>query len=543
MTIVGRIIGAIPPEGRRRGVWVVAGVVAKALMNFAGVAVLLSVVLLFVGDAGRQRYAVAVAAAGVVLLLVKNAVVVWLERRQSRYLLSLYRYFSARLFTFYYGRGLLFVKERGPLALTHEVNYVCYAFAVQVLGALLLMGGEGILLVLMTAALLVWSPGLAALLLLCFVPGALLYMRVLRRRLERCGEAEGEAKRRQWSVVEGTFRGYTEVEAGDAYGRMRERFGEGLEEVSRCRERMEMMHALPSALMEMGMAVGLLLMVVWGGGDGLGVTLGVFGVAAFRMLPGVRSLLNGWMQLRRNIYTVDVVAASWQEPEEEAEEEAGPLGFSREMEVRGVTFAYEPGRPVISALSLTLHPGECVGIQGVSGVGKSTLFHLLLGFFRPQSGEIRIDGLPLTAGNARRWRQLCGYVPQDVFLTEGTLAANVALGCRPEEVDRGRVWEVLEQVQLKAWAASLPAGLDTLPGENGCRLSGGQRQRIGIARALYKGAQVLFFDEATSALDEDTESGLLQVIRRLSDLHPALTLLMIAHRSTSLRLCHRILRL
>ena len=165
----------------------------------------------------------------------------------------------------------------------------------------------------------------------------------------------------------------------------------------------------------------------------------------------------------------------------------------------------------------------------------------MLGFLPPTDGKILIDGRELTVANCSEWHKLVGYVPQEIFIIEGTLTDNIVLG--QPQADRTKVIQVLEQVQLKEWADELPQGLDTPLGEYGSRLSGGQKQRIGIARALYKEAEVLFFDEATSALDNRTEQEINKALEILSLQHRELTLIVIAHRESSLAFCERILDL
>ena len=177
-------------------------------------------------------------------------------------------------------------------------------------------------------------------------------------------------------------------------------------------------------------------------------------------------------------------------------------------------------------------------MRGASGSGKSTLFNLLLGFYRPTEGRICVDNRELTPANRSAWHRLVGYVPQEIFIIEGSLADNIALGHLPP--DRAKVQHVLEQVQLKEWADALPQGLDTPLGEYGSRLSGGQKQRIGIARALYKEAEVLFFDEATSALDSRTEQEINSALSTLSTRYRELTMIIIAHRESSLEVCDRV---
>lgn len=554
------VIGLLPARYRKHGIELVVGVAVRALLDFMGVAALLSVLLLLLGQEVWRPYMWLVAGGGVLFMVVKNLLVMWLERCRSRYLLGLYRYFSARLLDAYYERGLLYIRRLGASALTYEVNYVCYSFVLQWLAPLLRMAGEAMVLILLLGGLFCYSPVVTGWLVACFLPVSWVYVRLLRGNLLRYGEEENVAKRRQWQRVQELLRGYVEVEMNGAYSGMRARFEAGLHELSSCRERIEALQRMPAALTETGMAVALFFMLTGVEKEGLEVTLSVFGVAAFRMLPGIRALLGGWMQVRNASFTVETLVTAlegeggsedksrilkdknviWKEKSGIAENEK--LTFYREIQVDHLTFTYqEAEEAVIRNFSFCIHRGERIGIQGMSGVGKSTLFNLLLGFFPPNSGEIRIDGMRLTPDNRRTWQRMVGYVPQEVFIMEGTIAENIALGEDPGKADRSRMLSVLQQVRLAEWVQSLPDGIESLLGENGCRMSGGQKQRIGLARALYKGAEVLFLDEATSALDNRTEKEVTRIIRDLSESQCGLTLLMIAHRESSLQICDRII--
>jgi len=176
-------------------------------------------------------------------------------------------------------------------------------------------------------------------------------------------------------------------------------------------------------------------------------------------------------------------------------------------------------------------------------VGKTTLFNILLGFYRPTAGRITIDGRPLDETNLRKWQNTIGYVSQSVFIADSSFMQNVALGCAPDRIDRRRAAQALETAKLKEFIDTLPQGMETPIGECGCRLSGGQRQRLGIARALYKQADILFFDEATSALDNRTEERINRAIEELSKANRELTIVVVAHRESSLDYCDRIITL
>lgn len=215
------------------------------------------------------------------------------------------------------------------------------------------------------------------------------------------------------------------------------------------------------------------------------------------------------------------------------------LHFVKDITISNLSFNY--GDRVINFGSYTISRGEYVGFCGYSGVGKTTLFNLILGFLSPQEGSILIDGTPLGSNNRRAWLKHIGYVPQEVFVFNGTLAENIALGFK--DIDKEKVARTLEMVSLSEWASGLPDGLESSLGEGGSKLSGGQKQRIGIARALYKGAKVLLMDEATSALDNNTEKEINIMLDNLRAKYNGLTVLSIAHRESTLAYCSRIINL
>ncbi|MBD9092054.1 MAG: ABC transporter ATP-binding protein [Bacteroides oleiciplenus] len=545
--MIKKIIQLLPEGQRKRGIWVTLSVLLRAVLDFAGVAALVPILLVVVKQDGGRGTMLALCGAVLLFVLLKNALVVLLARAQSGYQLEIYREFSRRMFANYYYRGLLFLKGKSSVLLGHEVNYVCYMFSSCVLAPVFRMAGEAVLALLMVTALVVWEPLAGVLLCVSFFPLAALYVGLVRKRLRRYGMEELEARRKQSRTVVEAFRGYAELEIAQAFHTSLAAFNQGLELIIRSRLRMEVYQLFPSFLSEIAIVGGLALLTGTGSGD-LGLVSGVFAVAAFRLIPAVRSLLNSWVTLQNASHTIAVVEEgisdepqqdiqSGQRQEEDISKGAS-FTFNHSLELRGLGFAFPDGHTLFNGLNLSIGRGERIGIRGASGAGKSTLFNLMLGFFPPTSGKILIDGRELTAANRSEWHKLVGYVPQEIFIIEGTLADNIALG--QPQADRVKVIQILEQVQLKEWADELPQGLDTPLGEYGNRLSGGQKQRIGIARALYKEAEVLFFDEATSALDNRTEQEINHALEELSLRHRELTLVVIAHRESSLAFCDRI---
>jgi ATP-binding cassette, subfamily B, bacterial PglK len=209
--------------------------------------------------------------------------------------------------------------------------------------------------------------------------------------------------------------------------------------------------------------------------------------------------------------------------------------------LKDVSFCYTPDSPkVLNRINLTIRKGERVGFIGTSGSGKSTLLDMIMGLLPASAGQIVIDGVQLTTANQRAWQSQLAHVPQSIFLTDRSVAENIAFGQPKSTIDMARVHEAANQAHIAELIESWPEGYDTEVGERGIRLSGGQRQRIGIARALYKRASIIVLDEATSALDSETEEAVMKSIETLST---SLTILVIAHRLSTLRICDRIIEL
>lgn len=538
MKVLRRIVRLLLPEERKKGWKVVGTIFLSALLDFIGLAMLLPV-LYYLLDGGEQREAALFFSllAGTVIV-VKSLLVTFFTRYQTAYLLAFYKRLSFSLFSSYYKRGLLFIRKQGSNKLGYEVNALCFAFSQSLLAPLLRMMGDGLLIVLVTVALLFYDGTTVAVLYCSFLPFMFIYWWGVRKQVKKYGEQEQLAKREQARVVSDTFRGYTELEVNGAFPALQEHFVESMKRVSSNRLKLGVIMRLPLFLSELSVIVGLTLLVLLGTGD-VKLLVGVFAVAAFRLLPALRSILTGWTQLQNAMYSLNVIEEGLAGYEASECDSRHPLVFNRAITVSHLEYTYPDGEQVLRDFSCCIDKGEYVGIRGYSGVGKSTLFNLLLGFLEPTSGEIRIDDTRLTSRLRVSWMKCIGYVPQEVYIFNGTLAENIALGCK--EIDRLRVEYILKQVRLEKWVRTLGEGIDTVLGEAGTSLSGGQKQRVGIARALYKEAELLLLDEATSALDNETERDVNETLHTLKQTYPGLTILSIAHRESSLRYCDRVI--
>lgn len=567
-----KILDILPDGFRRRSLGVALALFARAVLNFAGLAVLLPLLTLVLDPAAfagggplaalfersgiaSQRLFAGIICGGVVLFtLLKAAAVFQLARVENRYLLDLYGALARRRYIESHDRGLAFIETSDPAALTREVNVITRIFVFGVMRPLAAITAEALLLLLLLGALAVYAPRAALLALAIFLPAGWLYARCVRRRIARYGAAEERLRREKGRIVGETFRGYADIELNGAFPEMLRAFDSLSDEELRIRSREADLNRLPPLLVESALALGLAGLAVGSfGGENPALWFGVSAVALLRLMPSVRGILSGWVSVRCNRYTLDRLqrpataapaADGGDHPDTAARAESKVLPFERTIEVRGVAFRYPGcGQEVLHGLDFTFRKGDRIGIRGASGIGKSTLFRLLTGLYAPTQGEIRIDGVPLTAANRQAWQRRIGFVAQHVFLRDATLAENIAPGVPSAEIDRRRIAELLRIVQLEEFVGTLPRGIDTPLGACGGRLSGGQRQQVAIARALYRGADVLFFDEATASLDPRTEEGVLRSLTEFAGRNPHITLFIIAHNERSLAGCRRIIEL
>lgn len=271
--------------------------------------------------------------------------------------------------------------------------------------------------------------------------------------------------------------------------------------------------------------------------------LGALALGAQRLLPVLQQAYGSWTQINGGQVSLQDTLELLDQPLPDYADQpaASPLPFKHGITLSQLWFRYGPQTPyVLKGINLTIAKGGRVGFIGTTGSGKSTLLDIVMGLLQPTDGTLEIDGQAVTPGNHRAWQAHIAHVPQAIFLADSSIEENIAFGVPKDRIDHRRVLQAAQQAQIAEGIESWPKRYQTLVGERGIRLSGGQRQRIGIARALYKQADVIIFDEATSALDNDTEQAVMQAIENLSK---DLTLLIIAHRLTTLKNCTQIVEL
>jgi len=299
------------------------------------------------------------------------------------------------------------------------------------------------------------------------------------------------------------------------------------------------LHVIPKGILEsigFSFLIAVVVFIVWIYHDASRVIpiISMYALALYRILPSVNRALQNIGAIAYNGKTLEGVYENIIQPMEK--EGDAPVEFKKSIRLENITFKYLTGGDVISGISLEINKGEKIAFTGESGGGKSTLVDIIIGIHKPLSGTVFIDETPLNNDNIRSWRKKIGYIPQNIYLFDGTVAENVAFGSEFDEeklktaLTKANIWNFLEQKE----------GLNTLVGDGGIQLSGGQQQRIGIARALYDDPQVLVLDEATSSLDTETEQKIMDEIYSVS---ANKTLIVIAHRLSTVERCDRRIRI
>lgn len=372
----------------------------------------------------------------------------------------------------------------------------------------------------------------------------------VRKTLSRVGETLVEVNSQRFRVISEVIGGVKEVKLAGIERDYMKRFRKPtlthaktlmIEQLA-----VEMPRYLLEALLFGGMVILVLALLIANNGNISEIipVLGLFAVAGLRMLPAVQLVYHSLSAMRVGRAVLDVIHRDLHllgRTGSDLPEEGGrvPLKLTDKLVLDDVKYAYpNMERAAIDGMNMTIAANTTVGIVGGTGAGKTTTVDVMLGLLRPDSGQMTADGVAITAENIRAWQDNVGYVPQQIFLTDDTVAANIAFGVPEAKRDQAKVERAAKIASLHDFVMSeLPDGYSTWVGERGVRLSGGQRQRIGIARALYHDPDILILDEATSALDNITERAVMDAV---SNLGHAKTIIMIAHRLTTVQQCDTI---
>ena len=474
----------------------------------------------------------------------KSAFLLFVAYWQSRFVSATQASTSRRLFAIYLAQPWTFHLQRHSAELMRTINesqefsHICGIFLMTVSEALVLTGLVGLLLWFEPTGAIVVAGMLAA--------AAWLFNAIARPRSRRWANAQRHHAKMVIKHVQQGLGGAKDVKIRGCEQEFLEQFRHHSDGQARMAALQSLVHQVPRLWFELLAVAALLLLtavMVWQGtpSQRLLPMLGLFATVAFRMLPSVNHMTAAVHRLRTSEPMLSGLLKELNlSNSTPSGQPAIPMPFRDSIVLENVRFRYPASREnVLDAVSIRIPHGASVGFVGGSGAGKSTLVDVILGLLPPSGGSVKVDGNDIH-DNLRGWQDTIGYVSQSIYLCDDSIRRNVAFGVREKDIDEEAVQRALKAAQLDEFVANLPAGADTFVGERGVRLSGGQRQRIGIARALYHDPEVLVLDEATSALDGETEKGVMAAVNAL---HGTKTLIIVAHRLTTVADCDMLCRL
>ena len=486
------------------------------------------------------------------IYVIKNLYILWMNRVLYKFSYENQAKLAGKMFESYIWQDLQFHYVHNVAELNRNVELDIASFFYTVLSILQLATEILVCFVLVVfLAFVDFETTMVMAVLMTFL--VMLFLFVFKKRMKWYGArsrvySEGKSK---WFLQ--SFNGIKEIKTVGKEEFFTEQYRSNYDNYAKIMQRQQVLNSISKPMVEMICISGILVFMavrIMAGADMLAFVpkLTVFAMAAFRMMPSFNRISGYLNSIMFNKASVDAVYHDLGEiekmttrPAKKADADEEKWTLKKSITAENITFAYEskPDVTVLNGVTIEIPSKKSIALVGSSGAGKTTLADIILGLYQPQSGRVLMDGKDIHE-NMDAWRRMIGYIPQNIYLLDDSIRANIALGVPEDKVDDDKIWAVLEEAQLADFIREQEDGLDTNIGDRGVKLSGGQRQRIGIARALYTDPELLVLDEATSALDTETETAVMDAIFRLSG---KVTMIVIAHRITTIRNCDHIYKI
>jgi len=481
------------------------------------------------------------------IFLFKNIVSIVIFYIQSRFSFNISLRLSQKMFQYYYEQGYMYISNQDTGKKNYDVMWIPYYFASSYLIETLILSTEILVLFIIFIALLFFKP-MAVLFLIAFIiPTFIFAYQLTKNRTKALGDARNELVPQATSVLIDSLNAYNDVILSNKEAFFFNRFSTLIRKLNAIDAKQQgIFGKIHQRLNDVVLGLGLVILFGFAylfreNLEEILALLSVFAIASYRMLPSVNRIMGSALTIKNISYVIsELKAVSRKSLVDYKKVQA--LSFTDKIKFDHVGFRYpDSSIDVLENINFEIRKGETVGFIGSSGSGKTTLLNIFLRFITEGQGSIYLDGIKLDATNQPSFQKSIGYVQQNVYIKNGTLLENIAFGELEEEVDREKMKAAIKDAMLTDLIEQHPDGMNIYLGENGVKLSGGQKQRVGIARALYKDAQILLFDEATSALDPETEKAIVKTIHHLARLDK--TIVIVAHRVTTLEMCDRIYEL
>jgi ATP-binding cassette subfamily B protein/ATP-binding cassette subfamily C protein len=490
------------------------------------------------GFDSKNRFIITFGLAMIIFYICRSAYNIFYEYSLNKFSLGTFRYFAGKLFKTYLALPYKAYVQKNPSALANMVNvesnhvsqlllYLLHAFAEMFTVCLLYF----FMILINWQITLVLTGSLVVIVITVFF--------TLIRTNNKLGEKRYAANMKLNKIIWEAFNHFKFIRLKGNENEILNSFTTSASKISRTSVLSQTLGGIPKNILEnfgFSLLVGVICYILWRYESAAMVIpiISMYALALYRMLPAITRVLSHLNSIAFHMRSLQKI---YDDLHMETDREGGEkVNFTKSIRAKNLWFSYEKGGDVIKDISFEIKIGEKVAFVGESGSGKTTLIDIIIGIYLPRQGQLYIDDVLIDNSNIRSWRKKIGYIPQNIYLSDTSVAENVSFGSQPNDkkiikvLKQAKIWDFLEAKE----------GIHTRVGEGGIQLSGGQKQRIGIARALYNDPEVLVLDEATSSLDEEIEA---QIMDEIYDVSGSRTLIIIAHRLSTVERCNRKIRI
>lgn len=558
-----KTFGYLPSVFKRKGIILLSLIILNSFLELVGLAAILPILAAtlkpgfiesntflnnfynHLGFESTKFFVVFLCCIILCFVILKNIFGLWVQKQQTKISLDAYSILSNNVLKSAFSKGYLFFSQDNSNRLANRIVGVPMNICTILLPQLFLFLNEIVILTLIIVSLLVYEIKVLLILSIVILPVFTVFYNKNKTRVTEASKELNDLSPLIWRPVFEVVFGFVDVVVGNVFKNFEKKYVNQIDNTKPLRIKLSVIQQIPNRLIEVCVVLTVILMLMYGlfyleSPEQIIGMLSIFGLAAYRTIPSINRLMLSLVNIRAQTYNFDLLDEFLPfTPNKQTENQ---LEFKNKISLQNISFQFpETPKPTLENYSLDINKGEIIGVVGKSGSGKTTLMNILLGFLELKSGNFLVDDVEINTQNITSWHQKVGYVPQDVFLIDGSVVENIAFGIPPDEVSLYKLNTCIQKALLTDMINELSDGIHTRIGERGSRISGGQRQRMGIARALYHNAEILFFDEATSALDSETETEITDAINSLHDSN--LTMVIIAHRKSSLKYCDRIIEI
>jgi len=481
-------------------------------------------------------FVVAFGVALVIFYIARSAINIFYTYLLSKFSQGRYHLIAYKLFENYMGMPYKSFVRKNSATLTKAIITEANNLT-GLMSAMLFMMSEFFVATFIYAMLLFVDYKITLLLTVFLIINAIIMLKTISNRMKKHGRNRESIQQAFYEIINKSFGNFKLIKLQANDGVVLNEFANASHNYARTNIVAQTLLQVPRLLLEaiaFSLIIFIVLFLVWKYESNISAVLAIlsmFVLALYRLMPSVNRIVTSYNQILFAYKSLDIIHEELNYDCEHFGQDK--LCFDNKIKIKNIYFEYEEGKPVLENINLTLHKGSKIAIVGKSGHGKSTLIDIIIGLYRPTRGSVVIDNITLDDSNIKEWRKKIGYIPQSVYLFDGTVGDNIAFG---SDYDENKIIKVLKQAQMYSFLEKQD-GLNTIVGEGGIMLSGGQKQRIAIARALYTDPDILVLDEATSSLDTDTEA---QIMSEIYEVSKNKTLIVVAHRLSTIQECDTI---